>query len=80
MDYSNQYCDRTQYLCDICDQVFFEIVNFTIHHIHEHGQQKDQISYDCANCYQSFTDQFHFEKHFWTISSQSEKTRPITYC
>ena len=73
MDYSNQYCDRTQYLCDICDQVFFEIVNFTIHHIHEHGHQKDQISYDCANCYQSFTDQFHFEKHVVSSSFQLDE-------
>ena len=73
MEYINKYCKNTRYLCDNCDKIFNSISQFTIHHIHKHGHEKDEISLDCANCYQSFTDQFHFEKHLVHAENSLQK-------
>ena len=56
-------CYNENYLCDRCDKEFNKISKFLSHSIHEHGITEDEISYDCANCYQSFSILSNFQQH-----------------
>ena len=55
MDIDSNTCYSENYLCDICDGEFTDISKLVSHSINKHGIPKDEISYDCANCYQSFS-------------------------
>ena len=46
-------CTLEEYLCDSCDIVFRDSKNFLIHFLQNH--QQEEISYDCANCFRSFS-------------------------
>ena len=77
-------CYSENYLCDICDCEFTNFSKFLSHSIHEHGIPEDEISYDCANCYQSFTLLTNFQEHIvkksWKTSEiQSEKCAEIVF-
>ena len=62
-------CYSENYLCDRCDKEFKKISKFLSHSIHEHGITDDEISYDCANCYQSFSILSNFQQHIVKKSS-----------
>ena len=70
--YNNCYIEK--YLCDICDSDFTKMSKFLSHSIHKHGIPEDEISYDCANCYQSFTILSNFQQH---IVEKNLKTSEI---
>ena len=58
-------CTLEEYLCDSCDIVFHDPKNFLIHFLQNH--QQEEISYDCANCYESFPQHTLFLKHVKAI-------------
>ena len=61
IEYNN--CYNENYLCDICDREFTNFSKFLSHSSQKHGIPEDEISYDCANCYQSFTMLTNFQQH-----------------
>ena len=63
MDIDSNTCYSENYLCDICDGEFTDISKLVSHSINKHGIPKDEISYDCANCYQSFSLSSKFQQH-----------------
>ena len=56
-------CDSAQYLCDICDIIFRDANKILKHNIHDHGLTKNEVTFDCAICFQSFTEKFSFAQH-----------------
>ena len=60
------YCDSVRYLCDICDTIFREAYKLLNHCIHDHELQETEITFDCAICYQSFTQKSSFDQHIQT--------------
>ena len=58
-------CTLEEYLCDSCDIVFRDSKTFLIHFLQNH--QQEEISYDCANCYESFPQHTLFLKHVKAI-------------
>ena len=57
------FCDSAQYLCDICDIIFRDANKILKHNIHDHGLTKNEVTFDCAICFQSFTEKFSFAQH-----------------
>ena len=66
-------CYSENYLCDRCDKEFNKISKFLSHSIYEHGIPEDEISYDCANCYQSFSMLSNFHQHIVKKSSETSE-------
>ena len=66
------FCDSAQYLCDICDTIFRDANKILKHSIHDHGLTKNEVTFDCAICFQSFTEKFSFAQHIQT-TEQKEK-------
>ena len=58
-------CMLEEYLCESCDIVFHDSKYFLIHFLRNH--QHEEISYDCASCYESFPQHTLFLKHVKTI-------------
>ena len=59
----SSYCSITEYICDTCEIIFCEHDKFKNHIIIDHGRNEDQINYDCANCFRSFSQHLLFTKH-----------------
>ena len=66
------FCDSAQYLCDICDIIFRDANKILKHSIHDHGLTKNEVTFDCAICFQSFTEKFSFAQHIQR-TEQKEK-------
>ena len=66
------FCDSAQYLCDICDTIFRDANKILKHSIHDHGLTKNEVTFDCAICFQSFTEKFSFAEHIQR-TEQKEK-------
>ena len=58
-----QLCTIEEYLCDTCDITFKESNEYLSHFLQYHGQILDEITYDCAKCYKSFTQHQLFMEH-----------------
>ena len=63
VDIDSINCYSENYLCDMCDSEFMESFKLVSHSINKHEIPEDQISYDCANCYQSFSILSKFKQH-----------------
>ena len=68
------YCDRIQYLCDICDNVFREDYKLINHNIYEHGLTRTEMTFDCGICFQSFTEKSSFAQHIQTKQKENYST------
>ena len=67
-------CSIEQYLCESCDKVFHEFEKLLLHHRQfHHADQEEEISYDCANCYQSFPKHSLFLEHIKNIKIDEEE-------
>ena len=56
-------CTVEQYLCDTCDIIFSESNKYLSHYLQYHGQKVDEMTYDCAKCYKSFSQHQLFMEH-----------------
>ena len=70
-----EYCYNENYFCDICDCDFTKNSEYLVHSIHKHGITEDEISYDCANCFQSFTLLSNFQQHIVKNNERLKTTK-----
>ena len=60
---ANAACTAEEYLCDTCDIIFSESNKYLSHYLQYHGQKVDEMTYDCAKCYKSFSQHQLFMEH-----------------
>ena len=70
-----EYCYNENYFCDICDCDFTKNSEYLVHSIQKHGITEDEISYDCANCFQSFTLLSNFQQHIVKNNERLKTTK-----
>ena len=57
------HCTKKEYICDNCDLIYDDDDSFESHMLGVHNFQKNEITYDCSNCYESFSEKVDYEKH-----------------
>ena len=67
------HCTKKEYICDNCDLIYDDDDSFESHMLGVHNFQKNEITYDCSNCYESFSEKVDYEKHLKKINKKINK-------
>ena len=65
-------CTSEEYLCDSCDIIFNDCEKFVTHFAQHYDQKQDEITYDCAKCYKSFSQKSLFLKHLKSAINEND--------